>query len=241
MFASGYPGAPWQFFSMSYNGYLREVMGLAHESGHAVHFKMLTNAGVRPLYSDGPDYVTEAVAMTNELLLAQKLYENETDLRLKAYYLEQLLENALALMSVNMFAHLELKIYEGVAEGTIKDADDLDRLCLEMISPYSIYYEQHPEYGRLWSIIHHYYDVPMYNVSYVIAQSLALVLMERIAGEPGFTDRYAAMLRSGFDRPAPELIRETTGVDMLDPAVLRSGFSWMEDKIAELEELYARL
>lgn len=241
MFATGYPGAPWQFFSMSYNGYLSEVSGLAHESGHAVHHKMQTNAGVRPIYADGPSYVTESVAMTNELLVEYYLYSHETDLARRAYYLEQFLENAMGLLVNNMFAHMEFKIYEGVEDGSIQDADDLDSLAADMTNPYSIYYENHPEYKGLWSVIHHYYDVPMYNINYVVAQSLALVFFDNLLNEPGFVENYQSMLRSPFDKPAPEIIMETTGVDMMDPGILASGFAFIRDRTEELRGLYAQL
>ena len=241
MFATGYPGAPWQFFSMSYNGYLNEVRGLAHESGHAVHHKLASNAGVRPIYYSGPSYVTEAAAITSELLVGYYLYATETDLEKKTYYLEQFLEDALGLLVNNMFANLELKMYEGIDSGEITQADDLDSLTYSMITPYSIYYEMHPEYRYLWTAIHHYFDAPMYNVNYVFSQAIALVFMERIIEEPRFVDKYLSLLRSPFDKPAPELIKEKTGVDMLDASVLSSGFRLLESKIEELASLYRQL
>lgn len=241
MFATGWPTGTWLFFSFSYNGYLSDISGLAHESGHAVHHAIQGNAGVRPLYSDGPSYVTESAAMTNELLLMLHLYENETDIKTKTYYLEQFLENILGLLTNNMFAHLELKIYEGIEDGSIKGADELDELAWEMVTPYSIYYDMHPQYKNVWSLISHYWEAPMYYVNYVIAQSLSMILVEKILNEPGFVDKYTALLRSGFDKPAPEVIKETTGIDMFDPKVLSSGFTMLEDKIAELQALYREM
>jgi oligoendopeptidase F len=241
MFATGYPGAPWQFFSMSYNGYFNEVRGLAHESAHAVHHKMQSNAGVKPTYYSGPSYVTEAAAITSEILVSYKLYSEEKDPERKAYYLEQFLEDALGLLVNNMFAHLELKMYEGVQEGTLQNPDDFDALAVEMTSPYSMYYGNHPEYKGMWSVIHHYFDAPMYNVNYVIAQALALVFADKIINEEGFVDRYQSLLRAGFDKPAPEMVKERTGVDMMDPAVLASGFNFIEEKTEELRGLYREL
>jgi oligoendopeptidase F len=241
MFATGWPTGTWLFFSFSYNGYLSDISGLAHESGHAVHHAVQGNAGVRPLYADGPSYVTESAAMTNELLLMLFLYENETDIKTKTYYLEQFLENILGLLTNNMFAHLELKIYEGIEDGSIKGADELDELAWETVTPYSIYYDMHPQYENVWSLISHYWEAPMYYVNYVIAQSLSMILVEKILNEPGFVDKFDELLRSGFDKPAPEVIRETTGIDMFDPRVLSSGFTMLEDKIAELQALYREM
>jgi oligoendopeptidase F len=241
MFATGYPGGTYQFFSQTYNGYSSEMNGLAHESGHAVHHVMQSNAGVRPIYFDGPSYVTESVATTSEMLLGYYLYSNETDIETKAYYLEQFLEQTLGLLTNNMFAHLEFKIYEGIEDGSIKEADDLDQLAFDMTGPYSMYYADYPEYKALWSVIHHYYDVPMYNINYVIAQSLGLVFFDKILNEPGFVDKYQAMLRSGFDKPGPEVIQQATGIYLLDPALLSSGFAFIQEKTEELRQLYEQL
>ncbi len=241
MFATGWPAGTWLFFSFSYNGYLSDISGLAHESGHAVHHTIQGNAGVRPSYSDGPSYVTEAAAMTNELLLMLYLYENETDLRTKTYYLEQFLENILGLLTNNMFADLELKIYEGIEDGSIKGPDDLDELAWNTVTPYSIYYDLHPEYKNVWALISHYWESPMYYVNYVIAQSLSMIMAEKILNEPGFVDKYIALLESGFDKPAPDVIRDATGIDMFDPALLSAGFTMLEDKIAELQALYKEM
>ncbi len=241
MFAIGYPGGEYQFFTQSYNGYFTEVRGLAHESGHVVHHMLQADAGVRPIYFNGPQYLTESVAISSELLVGYYLYDKETDLEKKAYYLEQFLEDVLGLLTNNMFANLELKIYEGVEDGSLKEADQFDQLAYDMTTPYSMYYANYPEYRGVWSAIHHYFDAPMYNVNYVVAQALALVLFDRILNEPGFVDSYVGMLKAGFDKSAPEVIRQTTGIYMLDPEVLASGFAFIEQRIEELRQLYKQL
>jgi len=241
MFATGYPGSPYQFFAQSYNGYLNEVTGLAHESGHAIHHVMETEAGMRPIYADGPRYITESIAATNELLVGHYLYANEKDLRRKTYYLEQFLESALGLLVNNMYANLELKMYEGIESGSLKTADNLDSLTWSMVTPYSIYYESYPEYKTVWTEVHHYFDVPMYNVNYVYAEAIAIVLMEKILHEPGFVDKYMKFLAAQFDRPAPEMLKETTGLDLGDPAILAAGFEFLTEQTRQLEALYKQM
>jgi oligoendopeptidase F len=241
MFSTGYPGAPQQFFAQSYNGYVSEVTGLAHESGHAIHHTMQSNAGMRPIYADGPRYITEAIAITNELLVSHSLYAAEKDPRRKAYYLEQFLENSLGLLTNNMYANLELKIYEAVADGSVKTADDIDALTWKMVTPYSIYYESYPEYKGMWMGIHHYYDVPMYNVNYVYAQALAIVMLDKILNQRGFVDRYVDFLSADFDRPAPEILKQTTGIDLHDPTILASGFKFLGKQTEDLRRLYEKM
>lgn len=241
MFSTSYPGGTSQFFAQTFNGYLHEVTGLAHESGHAVHHMLQTKAGVRPTYYSGPQYLTESAAIVNELLIGYYLYREAEDRDLKIYYLEQFLEDVLGLLLNNMFANLELKIYEGIQSAEIKDADHLDQIAMKMTVPYSMYYDKHPEYKTMWASIHHYYDVPMYNVNYVIAQALALVFFDNILKEPGFVTKYIDMLKAGFDRPAPQLILDKTGIDPLDPQLVTSGFELIENLIGELDSLYSNM
>jgi oligoendopeptidase F len=241
MFSTGYPGAPYQFFAQTFNGYLNEVQGLAHESGHAINHTMQSKAGARPVYLDGPRYITESIAITNEMLVGYELYSKEKNLERKAYYLEQFLENSLGLLLNNMYANLELKIYEGVEKGDLNTADDIDNLTWKMVIPYSIYYESYPEYKCMWETIHHYYDVPMYNVNYVYAQAIAMVMFDKILHERGFVKKYVQLLGAQFDRPAPQILKETTGVDIHDPAILAAGFESLRHQTEDLAALYKKL
>jgi len=237
-FAYGYPGAPWQFYSFAYEGYLDDVNTLAHEAGHAVHYKTLANEEAEPLYYDGPYYVTETVAMLNELLLIDHLYEKAGNPQMKIYLLEEFLKKATHFLLLNFIAHLEAVIYQRVASGELVTADDLDTLTQEMGSTYNIYYEIHPEYQGVWNVIHHFYTHPMYNVNYVIAGALSLKVFLEFQKNPSFAENYLRLVHHGFDRPAPQMIQETLGLDIGDPELLTECFRFIEDKIAELKDLY---
>lgn len=239
-FAYGYPGAPWQFYSFAYEGYMDDVSTMAHEAGHAVHYNTLSGAGVEPLYHEGSYYVTETVAMLNELLLADHLYRRAKDLEMQAFFLERFLRRGIYFVYLNYLASLEVAFYEKARGGELRTADDLDALTQEMGAPYSVYFQLHPEYRGMWNVIHHYYTHPMYNLNYVIAGALSLRIFQEIRDDPSFVTSYLKMVRHGFDRPAPEMLRETIGLDISDPDWLRPCFRLIENKLAELEELYRK-
>jgi oligoendopeptidase F len=239
-FAYGYPGAPWQFYSFAYEGYLSDVNTLVHEAGHAVHYKTLANEGVEPLYHDGPYYITETVAMLNELLLIDHLYKEAGNLEMETYFLEEFLKKATHFLLLNFIAHLEATLYQKVASGELGTADDLDALTREMGSKYNIYYQIHPEYQGVWNVIHHFYTHPMYNVNYVIAGALSLKVFLELQNNQTFVENYLRLVHHGFDRTGPQMIKETLGLDMGDPELLADCFRLIEDKIAELELLYRR-
>lgn len=237
-FAYGYPGAPWQFYSFAYEGYLDNVSTMAHEAGHAVHYNTLSNAGIEPLYHEGSYYITETVAMLNELLLIDHLYRWAGDLEMKTFLLEQFLRRGAYFVYLNYLASLEAAFYQKAAAGELRTADDLDALTQEMGSRYSVYFQLHPEYRGTWNVIHHYFTHPMYNLNYVIAGALSLRIFQDIQNDPASVTDYLKLVRHGFDRPAPEMLRETIGLDISDPTWLRPCFELIESKLEELEELY---
>ena len=78
----------------------------------------------------------------------------------------------------------------------------------------------------------------MYNLNYVIAGALSLRIFQDIQDDPDFVTDYLKLVRHGFDRPAPEMLRETIGLDISDPEWLRPCFRLIESKLEELEGLY---
>ncbi len=199
------------------------------------------NAGVRPLYAYGPTYVTESVAMLNELLLKDHLWEisKQGDLDTRIFFLEKLVGEATALFWLAEIALLESALYDSVGAGVLSDADDLDRLTLSVSSRFRALAEKHPhEYKRLWSMIDHFYVQPMYNVNYVFAQVLALRFYQQMKSDPTFVSSYLRLLQHPFDKPAPEILCEVMGTDLEDPRLLQDAFVFIERKLDALENLY---
>src|SRR5262249_13920832 len=83
-------GASWVFFMQGYSGYLADVVTLAHESAHAVHFRLLHKAGVPWYYADGARYFTEGFAKVNELLILDYLSKTAKTEAEQLFYLRQL-------------------------------------------------------------------------------------------------------------------------------------------------------
>ncbi len=240
-FSTGYYGHPHLFFSQKYEGYISDLSALVHESGHAVHYQMVYEGGARPLYARGPTYVTESVAILNELLLKHHLWFTcgEQDLDTRIFFLEKLVGETMSLFWIAETAVLESALYDSVAAGVLQDAGDLDRLSLSVSRRFSSFTDRHPDqYRRLWSMVEHFYEQPVYNVNYVFASVLALRFYQQLTEDPGFVQSYLALLRHPFDRPAPEILVDAVGADLEDPSLLRGAFALMAKRLAELEALY---
>jgi oligoendopeptidase F len=239
-FAWGFPGSQVSiFYSMNYEGYYDDVETLIHESGHAVHYELMARNKVLPDYSSGPTYFTESFSMFNELLLSDYLYRKETDPAKKTWYLERLMDSATAVYPVARQAAIEQGMYDGVAAGKLKTADDFDNMTQAIGEKYSIWYSKHPQARKEWSMVHHFFTQPMYYVIYVFAQMLALKYYEMYQRDPkGFVPKYLALVKNGFDAPPTTLLKKFLNIDFKDPKLVTQALSVVEGKLGELERLY---
>ena len=64
-------------------------------------------------------------------------------------------------------ALLEQAIYDGVAAGTVRNADDLDRLTREIDGQFSQFPALTPELRTRWATVSLMYEDPLYDVNYV--------------------------------------------------------------------------
>jgi oligoendopeptidase F len=200
----------------------------------------MNRSNVLPAYAEGPHYLFEAFAILNEFLLPDYLYNHETNPALKRYYLEQ----CLALTGMKMFvvtpkAMLEETVYDGVARGTIKGADDLDVLTKQIYSRFSIFPGNHGELKNQWMGIKLMFQDPFYDINYVYATLLALKFYEMYRRDPQhFVPRYIALLRNGFNAPPEVLLKRFLDIDLHDPRLLPDALKVLEGKLNLLEMSY---
>ena len=237
-FASAYPVPHTTFYSFNYEGFFIDLIKLGHEAGHAVQADMMRNNRVPYSYVRGPAYFSESFAIFNELLITDYLYQNEKDAARREFFMEQFLERTLKIFDAVIFADLEQKIYEGVEENKINNADDLDALMRQTGSRYSIWHEKHRELDIYWSLINDYYDIPLFSHNNVAAKLLAFKYYELYKKDPQkFIPRYNALLRNGYTTSPENLLKEYLDINLND-SQLASGISLIVgDKLTTFEKL----
>ncbi|NMC82952.1 MAG: M3 family oligoendopeptidase [Armatimonadetes bacterium] len=239
-FAIPSPGHESVFYSYAYEGYFGDVSTLAHEGGHVVQDAVMQAAGVAPVYSDGPRYLTESFAILNELVLADHLYRKSTNPGIKQYYLEKLTDQMFGFYGTARVAQIEKSVYESVSRGTVKTADDLDAVAQKIGSKSSIWYDLDPSVKALWQEIEHFYTSPTYMVNYVFADLLAQRFFAMYKADPnGFAKRYLGLLKAGYTAPPDKLLMKHMGINIKDPAGYTAVFRLQEQYLAELEKSYS--
>jgi len=238
-FAIPSPGFESVFYSYGYQGYLNDVSTLAHEGGHVVNHALQENNKAPPALSDGPRYFTESYAILNELVLYDKLYREATDPGLKVYYLEQQLQQMMGVYGTVRIAAIEKAVYEAVDKGTVKTADDLDKLTFEIGKKTSIWHELDPETNRMWQQIPHYYNAPTYYTNYVFASLLAQSYFAQYQQDPkDFARRFTGLLRNGFNDTPENLLKKFMYMNLTNPKTFEAVFVQQEKYLNDLEALY---
>jgi oligoendopeptidase F len=241
-FSKGFIGTDSVFYSGGFAGSYNDLRILTHESTHAVHRQLMSRAGVRAAYAEGPHYLFEAFAIFNEFLLPDYLYQHATDPDLKTFYLEQFLEGKGTVMFVAApEVELEHAVYDGVKQQTISTADDLDKLTKKIYSRYSIWPAKHDELKMQWMNVSLMYEDPFYDVNYVYGALLALKFYDLYSRDRAwFVPRYLALMQHGFDETPEVQLKRFLEIDLRDPKLVTGAVQVVESKIKLLETLYAR-
>jgi len=230
-FSEGAIGTDSVFYAAGFGGAYNDVRILAHESTHAVQRQLMTVNGVPMAYARGASYLAEALAIFNELLLADFMARRSGD----AYYLEQFLDGkGMVAFVAAPEAELEEAVYDGVAAGTIRGADDLDALTARI---FSRYVDGTPK--EKWMSIPLMYEDPFYDVNYVYGAVVALRMYAMYGKDPkAFAPRYAAMMKNGYTAPPAVLLKRFFGIDLDDP--LDDVIQLLGARVAALRAAYAR-
>ncbi len=240
-FSKGFIGFDSVFYSAGFAGSYNDVRVLTHESTHAIHRQLMNRNHVLPAYASGPNYLFESFAIFNELLLPDYLDSHETDPIRKQYYLEQFLEGKGMIMFVAApEAALEQAIYDGVAQGGIKGADEIDALTKGIYSRFSIWPDKHDELKNQWMRLSLMYEDPFYYINYVYGGMLALKFYELYTRDSKqFIPRYLALMSNGFDAPPTALLKRFLDIDLNDPRLVSDTCQILEGKVQKLEAIYS--
>jgi oligoendopeptidase F len=225
-----------------YDGAFKDLSVIAHEGGHAAHRQLMTKSGVPVSYQHGAHFLFESFAAFNELVLADFMAQHAATPELKRYYLARWM----GIKGLDAFygaqdALLEQAVYDGVSAGTLRNADDLDKVTLQIDGKFSQFPESTPELKTRWAMVSLMYEDPLYDVNYVYGGLLALKYYELYTTRrEWFVPRYIALLKNGFDRTPAELLRQFLEIDLSGPGLLDSDLRLLNGRLDQLEAMAAK-
>ena len=223
---------------LNYQGKPRDVMTLAHELGHGVHQVLAAHNGA--LMAQTPLTLAETASVFGEMLTFRALLADARDPAQRRALLASKVEDMLnTVVRQIAFYTFERKVHAERKSGELT----AERLCElwmsvqgESLGPAI---RLGPGYETFWAYIPHFIHSPFYVYAYAFGDCLVNSLYGVYQqGEPGFVEKYFALLEAGGSKHYGELLAPF-GLNARDPKFWDIGLSMIEGMIEELERLEA--
>lgn len=226
------------YILLSWNNRMADVFTIAHEFGHAGHFRLCN--GAQSLFDTNVSgYLIEAPSTMNELLLAQDLLRKNTDKRFRRWVLSSLIGHT---YYHNFVTHLREAWYQREAmniieQGGAVNAETLSGIFRKNLETFWGDAVELTEGCELtWMRQPHYY-MGLYSYTYSAGLTLATQAALNIAAEgESAVARWRAMLEAGSTRD-PLGLAAIAGIDLSTPDALEHTIAYISDIIDEIAAL----
>ena len=187
------------FILLSYHGEMSDVFTLAHELGHAGHFRACNNAQ-SILDTEVSTYFVEAPSTMNELIMANYLKTTSDDKRFKRWVLSSQIQNTYFHNFVTHFmeAYYQREVYKIIDAGGSVQADTLSEIFKNSLEKFwGDAVEINDGAELTWMRQPHYY-MGLYSYTYSAGLTVATAAARRIEkeGAPAVED-WKNVLRAG--------------------------------------------
>src|SRR3989441_6694097 len=205
------------YVMLNYTSRRRDVLTLAHELGHGVHFALAAPQGI--FHQHTPLTVAETASVFGETVVFGRLLEEDSApasrLALLAENLEDTIATVFRQVAMNRFEDLVHTERRERGELSVERFGELWAQSQEELLGDSV--ELTDGYGSWWSYIPHFIGSPGYVYAYAYGQLLALSVYERYQHTgPELVPRYLQMLAAGGARSPEELV-EVGGNCLAEP------------------------
>jgi oligoendopeptidase F len=235
-FAASAVPSVFPYVLLNYTSRRRDVLTLAHELGHGVHFALAARQGI--FHQQTPLTLAETASVFGETIVFGRLLEQDTAPASRLALLAENLEDTIA----TVFRQVAMNGFEDLLHTERREQGELsvERLGELWAQSQSEMFGDSVEvtegYRSWWSYIPHFIGSPGYVYAYAYGQLLALSVYERYeqAG-PELVPRYLELLAAGGSR-SPEELGRIVGVDLADPGFWEAGLDLVERQLEEAEE-----
>jgi oligoendopeptidase F len=221
---------------LNYTARRRDVLTLAHELGHGVHFALAARQGI--FHQHTPLTLAETASVFGETIVFGRLLEEDSTPASRLALLAENLEDTIA----TVFRQVAMNRFEDLVHTARREQGELSverfgelwaESQAEMLGD-SV--ELTDGYRTWWSYIPHFIGSPGYVYAYAYGQLLALSVYERYE-QTGreLVPRYLEMLAAGGSR-SPEELGGIVGVDLADPGFWEAGLDLVERQLEQAEE-----
>jgi oligoendopeptidase F len=220
---------------LNYTSRRRDVLTLAHELGHGVHFALAARQGI--FHQSTPLTLAETASVFGETVVFGRLLEEDSSpasrLALLAENLEDTIATVFRQVAMNRFEDLVHTARREQGELSVENFGELWAESQSEMLGDSV--ELTEGYRSWWSYIPHFIGSPGYVYAYAYGQLLALSVYQRyeqIGAE--LVPRYLELLAAGGSK-SPEELGRIVGVDLADPGFWDAGLDLVERQLQDAE------
>jgi oligoendopeptidase F len=223
------------YMSMNFHGDIYDVMTLAHELGHCIHYMFSKKNGY--LCSDIPLTFAETASVFGEQLVFRYLLEIETDNNIKKSLISKKIEDMINTVFRQIsFVDFEIQLHEKRLKSELSEEEICSIWMNIQKEVLGDAFDLDEEYKYYWSYISHFIHAPFYVYAYAFGDCLVNSLYKYyLNNEYNFATKYINLLSKGGTQDAKSLL-EPFGLDIFDKNFWNSGLSVIEDLINKLEE-----
>ena len=241
-FCASMHGVPASFILLSWQNRMADVFTLAHELGHAGHFKEC-NAAQGVFDTEVPTYFVESPSTINELILTSYLEKTNPDPRFKRWVLGCTVGKT---YYHNFVTHLleaayQREVYKIIEAGGSVQAETLSGIYKDILTKFWGDAVELTEGAELtWMRQPHYY-MGLYSYTYSAGLTISTKMCKRITeeGAPAVED-WKKALRAG-STVNPIEFAQMAGVDITTDAPLLETIDYIGSLIDEMCELTEEL
>lgn len=221
---------------MNFTDQMNDVMTLAHELGHGMHFTLSAERQTALSMHTGLA-MAEVPSTFAELLTFDHLLETESHPATRRALVCERIEGSFAtVFRQTVLARYEQRAYGARTGGATLTAERLSDIWIDANRAYYGDTIALPDgYGLGWSYIPHFISTRFYTYAYTFAHlvTLALYAQYRARGAE-FADDYLEFLAAGGSAAPADLLRPL-GVDLAAPDVWDAGFAEMTRMVEAAE------
>ncbi|HXP37313.1 MAG TPA: M3 family oligoendopeptidase [Solirubrobacteraceae bacterium] len=220
---------------LNYTSRRRDVLTLAHELGHGVHFSLAARQGI--FHQGTPLTLAETASVFGETIVFERLLGEDSSpasrLALLAENLEDTIATVFRQVAMNRFEDLVHTARREEGELSVDRFGELWAESQEELLGDSV--ELTDGYRSWWSYIPHFIGSPGYVYAYAYGQLLALSVFERYEQTGAeLVPKYLGLLAAGGSK-SPEELGRLVDIDLADPGFWESGLDLVERQLQEAE------
>jgi oligoendopeptidase F len=224
------------YVMLNYTDNMNDVLTMAHELGHGMHFQLSHDAQT-PHSAHTGLALAEVPSTFAEFVAYDHLLAHEDDAETRRVLLAARAEGAFAtIYRQTVLARYEQRAYAIRAGAQTLTPERLGAIWIEENRRYygdSVALPEGYAYG--WSYIPHFISTRFYTYAYVFAKLVALALYARWRAEgEAFVPGYMEFLAAGGSASPAELLGQL-GVDLASSEVWSSAFAELERMVAAAE------